>query len=458
VTRRTISRRRFLAGSMAFGGACAAEVAFDLGWLGRAHAADAGRDYKALVCVLLAGGADSYNMLVPMGAGYLDYIASRADLALPFESLRTLGGSHQGGQNFGVHPALAPLADLFDAGELAFVANAGSLVEPATVAGLEAGSIRAPLGLYSHSDQIDQWQTAIANDRSTRGVGGRLADLLGDLNVSSPVSMNVSVSGSNRFQGGAATSEYVLDPRTGGAPIPAGYGEREEIVTPALDSILEGARDSLLRRTYGNRLERALESGTAVNAALEAAVPLTTSFGTDPFGRSMELIARVIAAREALGARRQTFFVQYGGWDHHDEVLDNMARMLPSLAAGLVSFRNAMVELGVHDDVTTFSISDFGRTLTSNGRGSDHGWGGNQMVMGGAVNGRAIHGTYPSLAVGSELDTGRGRFVPTTSVDEYYAELALWFGVPATELELIVPNVRRFWTPVSGGRPVGFLG
>jgi uncharacterized protein (DUF1501 family) len=271
--------------------------------------------------------------------------------------------------------------------------------------------------------------------------------------------MNISVSGTNRFQGGVRTGEYSIDAGAGGAVIAAGYGagqEGGEIVTPAVDGILAAPRADLLRAFYGTRLRQALEAGTAFNAALAASTPPTTAFGSDPFSRNMALIAAVIAARGALGARRQTFFVNYGGWDHHDDVLANMDRMLPAVNAGLASFRDAMVELGVHDAVTTFTISDFGRTLTSNGKGSDHGWGGNMMVMGGAVAGGAIHGSFPDLAPGAPLDTGRGRFIPTTSVDEIHGELALWFGIPTTELELVVPNLARFWSP-GGGPPVGFM-
>ena len=165
----------------------------------------------------------------------------------------------------------------------------------------------------------------------------------------------------------------------------------------------------------------------------------------------------MITARGALGACRQTFFVQVGGWDHHDEVLDNQAAMLPAISRGLAEFRDALVELGVYPDVTTFTISDFGRTLTSNGKGSDHGWGGHQLVMGGSVSGGQILGTYPLLSAASPLDVGRGVYVPTTATDEYFAELALWFGVSAGDLELVLPNVGTFYDPASGAPPLGFL-
>ena len=169
------------------------------------------------------------------------------------------------------------------------------------------------------------------------------------------------------------------------------------------------------------------------------------------------MVAQTIAARDTLGLCRQTFFVGFGGWDHHDEVVLNQEQMIPVVSRALSEFYSALVELGVENDVTTFTASDFGRTLTSNGRGSDHAWGGNHIIMGGAVRGGDIYGSYPSLYEGNSLDTGRGRLIPTTSVDEYFAELALWFGVPRQDLELVLPNIRRFYDPGSSAPPLGVV-
>lgn len=169
------------------------------------------------------------------------------------------------------------------------------------------------------------------------------------------------------------------------------------------------------------------------------------------------MVARVIAARQTMGMRRQTFFIRMGGWDHHDEVINNQQAMLPVVSMALNEFYSALVEIGVENEVTTFTASDFARTLTSNGRGSDHAWGGNCMMLGGAVRGGDMYGTYPSLYEGNPLDTGRGRLIPTTSVDEYFAELALWFGVPPQDLELVLPNIRRFWDPSSSSPPLGIV-
>ena len=454
LSRRTFLRRSASSVAFAAGGATLAQLGAS------AHAASTD-GYRALVCILLAGGADSFNMLVPTdAASYAGYAGVRTDLALPSASLSPLSGTHQGGRPFAMHPGLSPLAPLFDSGEMAWVANVGSLVEPTSAEQLAAGTVREPLGLYSHADQIEQWQTSVADARISSGVGGRIADLLGDVGGSSPISMNLSTSGANVFQSGARTQEYSVEASSGGAPMLAGREPGDDgaaILTPAVDELLAASRTILLRRAYAKRFADSLRAGEVFRSALASAPMLTTGFGVDPFSRSMELIARIIAARGALGATRQTFFVTYGGWDHHDEVINAQAAMLPPLAAGLAAFRDAMIELGTHSDVTTFTISDFGRTLTSNGRGSDHGWGGNQLVLGGSVRGGRILGTFPVLAAGAPLDTGRGRFVPTTSVDAFYADLALWFGLTPSELPLVLPNLQRFHDP-GAGPAVGLFG
>ena len=192
-------------------------------------------------------------------------------------------------------------------------------------------------------------------------------------------------------------------------------------------------------------------------AALDAVPPFTTVFSDTAVSRRLETVARVIAAREALGMCRQTFFVGAGGWDHHDGLIVNQANQLPQISAALSEFMSALTEIGIEQDVVTFTASDFARTLTSNGRGSDHAWGGNHLVLGGPVAGGEFYGTYPDLYEGNSQDTGRGRLIPTMSCDEYFAELALWFGVPRTDLELVLPNLSRFYDPMSSGNPVGFL-
>ncbi|MEM9727949.1 MAG: DUF1501 domain-containing protein [Myxococcota bacterium] len=450
-----MNRRHFLAGSGAVG---LSATGLTLSGM-RAASAQASKleGYKALVCVLLAGGADSFNMLVPSDAAYYDRYASfRSDLALARETLVPLEYDDAGRQ-FGLHPALGTLGSLFDDGKLAFVSNVGLMVEPTTEAAITSGSLRLPLGLFSHSDQIEQWQTSLPDARVGTGVAGRMADLLAAPSTSSAdISMNISLGGANTWQTGQRVVEYAISGDGEGVQPVFGYDETPVIANP-VDTMLAQSYASLFRREYAGRLRGAVDAGIAFSAALRSAPTIATEFAGDPFSRSMQMIARTIGARESLGAARQTFFVVYGGWDHHDNLLSSQAQMLPALNAGLSAFELAMEELDLASSVTTFTISDFGRTLTSNGRGSDHGWGGHQIVMGGAVNGGEIFGAYPELIQGEALDVGRGNYAPTLSTDEFYAEIAQWFGVANTDLSTVLPNVGRFYDPTSGAPPIGFL-
>lgn len=450
-----ISRRRFLKRT-----GLAALAVSPLGSMGRLALAGPGDDYKALVCVLLAGGADSFNMLVPFDPPrYDDYARLRSDLALPRETLLPLTGTGSDGRAFALHPGLAEVRALYDSGQLAFVANVGTLAEPTDRAGYDAGTVRLPLGLFSHSDQIAQWQTSVPDRRIATGFGGRVGDVLRPGLAAMPVSMNISLSGSNVFQTGATVQGYAIDAQDGVREI-GGYGDGSggsAVFTDALDALLAADYDDAFRRTYAARLRNAIDSGAAFKNALAQGATIGTEFSAGPFSQSLRQIARVIAARDPLGASRQTFFVTFGGWDHHDDVLDQQAEMLPVVSRGLAEFQAALNELGVFDCVTTFTISDFGRTLTSNGKGSDHGWGGHNLVMGGAVRGATVHGEYPELTPDNPLDVGRGRYIPTTSVDEFYADLALWFGVAPEDLDRVLPNIRRFYAPESGTPPVGLM-
>ena len=418
-----------------------------------------GDDYRALVCILLAGGNDSYNMLVPNDADqYGEYASLRADLALPQARLLPLSGTSNG-RNYALHPGMPEVQSMYDAGELAFIANVGTLLEGVDAAAIEAGA-RIPLGLFSHADQIAQWQTAQPDARSAQGWGGRIADLLNGVNAANGISMNISLSGTNLFQTGNSVTEYAITPDANGAVGIIGYNdgsEFEEFRRRTIDSLLSVEHSNLLRAEYAQRLRNSIDSQAVFTSALSASTGPTTAFSANPLSLAMRQIARTIAARNELGACRQTFFVLAGGWDHHDEVLDNQARMLPAVSTALNEFRNALLELGMFDRVTTFTTSDFGRTLTSNGKGSDHGWGGHHMVMGGAVNGGQMYGTYPTLAANSPLDVGRGIYIPTTSIDSYFAELALWLGVTPGDLDTVLPNVRSFYLPESTTPPLGFL-
>ncbi len=458
-----ISRRQFLSHSCSLGIASATVTSslLQLGFARKAVAQTAMNDYRALVCILLAGGNDSFNMLVPTDSDqYAEYAAIRSDLALDNGALLPLAGTTGDGRRFGLHPGMPEVQSLYASGELGFIANVGTLLEPFDAGAVEAGTARLPLGLFSHSDQIAQWQTAVPDARLAEGWGGRVGDLMEDVNLANGISMNISLSGTNLFQSGNRVTEFSITADGDGAVGINAYDDGTEyggLRKRMVDDLLAVQHSNIFRREYARRLRRAIESQAVFVDAIQTSPVLSTTFSQNQFSQSMRQIARVIGARDALGAHRQTFFVTVGGWDHHDEVLDNQAEMLPWISQGLKEFRDALVELAVFSDVTTFTISDFGRTLTSNGKGSDHGWGGHHVMMGGSVAGGQMYGTYPLLSQASPLDVGRGIYAPTTSVDQYFAELALWFGVGTSELDQVLPNVRRFYTPESGTPPLGFL-
>ena len=457
-----MTRRHFLTHSCSLGIA-SATVSSSLLQLGlsRTAAAQSAPGYKALVCILLAGGNDSFNMLVPTDNGqYAQYRNIRADLALEQSQLLRLPGTASNGLSYGLHPGMPELEALFSDGDAALIANVGTLLEPYDAQGVESGTARLPLGLFSHSDQINQWQTAVPDGRIGQGWAGRIADIRREANVQNGVSMNISLSGSNVFQSGNEVSEHTISAAGDGGDGINAYDDGSDFGTlkkRMVDDLLAVQQQNVFRREYSRRLRAAIDSQAVFVDALQSAPALTTPFSSSNFSQSLRQIARVIAARDTLGATRQTFFVAVGGWDHHDDVLENQAAMLPAISRGLQEFRDALVELDVLNEVTTFTSSDFGRTLTSNGKGSDHGWGGHHIVMGGSVAGGAIYGDYPLLSASSPLDVGRGVYAPTTSVDEYFAELATWFGVSATELDHVLPNVRSFYSPESGQPPIGFL-
>ncbi|MEM8998339.1 MAG: DUF1501 domain-containing protein, partial [Acidobacteriota bacterium] len=259
---------------------------------------------------------------------------------------------------------------------------------------------------------------------------------------------------------GSQVVSYAVQPTGNGSIGPTGYGgpaPLDQLRTAAIDSLLDHQYQNLFMDTFAKSKRSAIDGHLLFSNAIGAAPPLATTFSQNSVSESFEMVARTIAARQTLGVRRQTFFILFGGWDHHDEVLDAQAAMLPIVSKALGEFHGALTELGVLNDVVTFTASDFARTLTSNGQGSDHAWGGNHMVMGGPVVGGDIYGSYPQLFADNDLDTGRGRLIPTTSCDEYFAELALWLGVSPSDLTTVLPNIRRFYIPGTGS-PVGFLG
>lgn len=401
--------------------------------------------YKALVCLFLDGGNDSFNMLVPFEpVEYARYQAVRTNLALDKEHLLEIGDPRGTGRRFGVHSAMPEVRDLYAQGKLSFVCNVGTLAEPTTLAGVNDLTARLPLGLYSHADQSMHWQTATPDLRGSAGWGGRIAEILQAVNEREAVSMNISLSGTNIFQSGRNLVPYSITPE--GASLLEGYTDpARPFFRKAVDSMLELKYQNLLKQTYSKLTRDSIDAAAKFFCAWNKTAPLTTVFPDTLVGKSLRGVAQGIAARDNLGMRRQTFFARSGGWDHHDEVLTTQAVMLRQTSEALGAFWRAMGELGMQDNVVLFTVSDFGRTLSSNGRGTDHGWGGNQLVLGGNHAGGRLYGRYPDdLSFGNPLDTGRGRLIPTMSVDEYFCELALWLGVASVDIPYILPNIGRF--------------
>lgn len=416
-------------------------------------------NYKAMVCLLLSGGADSHNMLIPRSSSaYGAYQTTRGNLAIPQSGILPLQHPSIGGEQYGVHPAMSEVKALFDGGKLSFLANVGTLVEPVTKNEYLANEKKLPVGLFSHSDQIKHWQTGRPGERSRYGWGGRIADLMAEHNTNPAMSMNISLNGTNQFQQGMTTTEYALAPNErfgiNGYDRNNHYHPRRNA---AIKNMMERDYADVFEKTYVNTLKGGIEGGIKMEEALESSPSFDNIFSDTDLSQRFKMIARVIAARDRLGVSQQTFFVNFGGWDHHDEVLLSQQEKLPELSAALGEFYQALQQMGMFENVTTFTVSDFGRTLTSNGNGSDHAWGGNAMVMGGSVDGGKIFGNYPDLSMNGDLMLERGVLIPTTSAAEYMAELALWYGVSPSDLTDIFPDLANFYNPGSGQYPIGFM-
>ncbi len=474
-----LSRRQFI------GSACCAAVG-SMGMLSTlsslrliAAAADSGlgpalppkagavsADYKALVCLFLNGGNDANNFIVPMGSDYAAYASARSNLALPQTGLLPISPKTSDGRSWGLHAAVPELQSLFAGGQAALLANVGTLVYPTTKAQYQANSVPLPPQLFSHSDQQVQWQHSVPDKPTATGWGGRIADLLYAFNSSNDISMSISIAGKNTFQIGNLVSQYAIG--TGGATTLTGTTSSattsDGIRARAQKDLFAASQPGLIEAAFGSASNDAIVSAELLNTVLAAAPAINTPFPFQADGRTLtsiaaqlKMVARLIGASPSLGLKRQVFFVQIGGWDTHAAQLVNAtptsgthAGLLAQVSQAVDAFYKATAELGVASQVTTFTASDFGRTYRSNGDGSDHGWGNHQFVVGGAVKGTEIYGRMPTLTVGGPDDTTQGRWIPTTSVDEYAATLATWFGVSATDLPTVLPNIGRFAKPNLG--------
>ena len=451
-----ISRRDFLRTGSAAAAAATLAHTPGLAWSQGIGTTAPFPDYKALVCVFLHGGNDSFNMLVPnTTAEYNVYAASRQNLAIPRQDLLPVNPLSVGGTNpFGLHPSMAGIQGLFEAGSAAFVANVGPLVEPTTKDQYFSGSVTVPSQLFSHNDQQDQWHSLKGAGTSKTGWAGRIADLIRQSVAGQQMATNASLNGTVLWQSAEETIAYVMG-QTGPLPFEGFSNDPENILYDqklAFEAIVDAQYSSIYERGFAEIQRRAIDAADTVSSAIANAPALTTVFPNSPLGRQLETVAKLIGNRSALEMQRQIFFVGIGGFDSHDDQNQNQPGLLGGVSDSLSAFQSAMAELSVADSVTTFTQSDFGRTLTSNGDGTDHAWGGIQIVMGGAVRGRDIYGTYPVLQIGGNDDVGGGRMIPTTSADQFAATLAKWFGVPDADLDIVAPHIDNF-----AQRDLGFM-
>lgn len=453
---RAMSRRQFLSAAARTLGS--ASLLGSLGYMGQAEAASTS-GYRALVYLYLSGGNNGFNTVVPNStAGHATYANSRGGLAISRSSLLSLNGTASDGQAYGLHASCPEMRSLFNSGKLAVLNNVGTLVRPVTATQARSGLVPLPSHLFSHLDQEVQWYTSIADGLGRQGWAGRIADLYQRQGHRPGLAMNIAVAGSNYWQDGASSVPYIIG--NDGAPVLNNFfygsnyrnGRRREAMVNLINQA--SADPSLLMREYAGIQNSAIEKVSVVTNAQNAAGSLTTSFpgylGDSGLGGQLAQVARCIKAHNQLGDSRQIFYVVLTGFDTHNGELDRQRDLLRILSQNLQTFWTAMNEIGEQNNVTLFTGSDFGRGLRSNGDGSDHAWGNHQFVLGGAVRGGQYYGRMPSLVLDGADDIGSGRIIPTTSTDQYAATLANWFGVAASELPGLFPNLPNFPTQNLG--------
>ncbi len=450
-----LARRAFLRRAALTGVAgTAAPWALNLSLMADAAAATNPSDYKALVCIFMYGGNDPHNTLVPVdNPNYAAYSQIRGSIATAqAELMATALTSNQtlaNGLQYALAPEMGRLKTLWDAGRVAVQLNVGPLIQPTTLAQYNAKSVPLPPKLFSHNDQVSVWQSDLPEGAKT-GWGGRMGDLLLSGNGGS-VFTCVSVTGNAVYLSGQNAVQYQIS--SNGAVAINGISRSlngSATAQAALRSLITANNPHLLADEYARVTRRSIDAEVQVTSALAALPTLATPFDSSSLSQQLKMVARLIAARGSLGTSRQVFMVSIGGFDLHDFLVDKHPDLLRNVASSMSSFYDATVELGVADKVTSFTASDFGRTLTSNGDGSDHGWGSHHFLMGGAVNGKRFYGQAPTVAVNGPSDVGQGRLLPTTSVDQFGATLASWLGISDNNLPLVVPNINSFSTPKLG--------
>jgi uncharacterized protein (DUF1501 family) len=432
-------------------------------------------DYRALVCVFLQGGNDGHGTVIATDptsfSAFTQARSGAPGLAYPLSELLPIAPkTSQGGRTFALNPSLAGVQNLFNAGRAAIVANTGTLIAPTTKTQISSNSVPLPSSLFSHFDQTAAWQAIASNGGSAEhvGWGGAVADLIESLNVNSNSMFTcISTAGIALFLSGQSSFQLNV---TSAGPVPI-YGLSQPLFgnsagSTALQSILTADESNLFAKEYEVVVNRSMQAQALLASAMAPAGaggipnppqyldPVTNMLTDNQLAISMQTVARIIAGRASLGVNRQIFYVQLGSFDTHDGQATQHARLLTQLGQALEYFDQQMIAAGLGNQVTTFTASDFGRTLTSNSDGTDHGWGSHHFVVGGAVTGQDIYGQYPVIGVNQANDLGAGRLIPTTSVDQYAGTLAKWFGLSDGQIKTIFPNFSNF-----GSSPyLGFLG
>jgi len=452
------SRRAFLqrASALSLAGA-AAPWALNLAAMGEAAAATA-TDYKALVCVFLYGGNDYGNTLIPYDtARYNAYQGMRPTLAYAQSALTptllTPTTALANGAQYALAPELSPLLPLFTANKLGVMLNVGTLIQPTSKAQYAAKSVPLPPKLFSHNDQQSVWQSS-SPEGATSGWGGRIGDLFEAGNGNATFTC-VNVSSNAVFLSGKTAVQYQVS--TSGPVLLNGVKSPlfgSAACSAALNTLITAPSSHLFESEYTRVTSRSLAAADVLTGALAGGPAIKTVFPTgNALADQLKLVARMISTSSEVGAKRQVFFVSLGGFDNHDGLATIHPGLMTTVADALSAFYSATVELGVSSQVTTFTASDFGRTLTGND-GSDHGWGSMHFMLGGAVNGGRYYGNAPVVANNGPDDVGQGRLLPSTSVDQYAATLGKWFGISDTDLLTVLPNLSH-WD--ASARNLGFV-
>jgi uncharacterized protein (DUF1501 family) len=415
--------------------------------------AQSASDYKALVCIFMFGGNDANNMLIPFDTnGYTNYATIRGPLALAQNTLLPLGQQAA----FALHPSMPELQGLYNSGNAAFLANVGTLLSPTTKAQYQAKQVVQPSNLFSHPDQQLEWQNQMNDSSGSTGWAGRIADKLNtQYNPGALVPMIASISGDSLFCNGSGTSPVSLG---SGGPSQPGCSDHSYCTSRlATAQQLAGMSSGVTIVQEDNAItNNAFTYNTALEGALSSVTPLMTVFPTTtPFGAQLSEVAKLIQVRAALGVKRQIFFVGAGNFDTHSAQLTAQATLLAEISPALGAFYQALQEMNLANSVTAFTCSDFARTFQPNSSdGSDHAWGSHHIIVGGAVKGGNIYGTFPTQVLGGPDDVGsNGRWIPSTSSAQYAATLAQWFGIAPSDLSYVLPYIGNFTT-----NNLGFLG